>query len=116
MKHDETHHGLIVFGFVEPEIMTEFIERLRFPFPTLSSGERAKKPLGILSRSQEVGGLDDAAQFRDRDQRHISAFAPMNDDRFSRINRLVEQRFQVCLGVRVGSFSCHSGAYRLCSG
>jgi hypothetical protein len=48
MEHGDAHDGLLAFRFVEPELPPEFLERLRFQFPALSSGECSKKPLGVL--------------------------------------------------------------------
>src|SRR3954447_16553510 len=98
--------------FVEPELTAEFFERLGFQFPALSSDERSKKPLGVLRRSQKVSSFDQSAQFRGRDQRDVSTFAPMNDDRFPRVDCFIEQRLQVRPGLRVGSLRRHGDTYR----
>src|SRR5437764_6020940 len=103
---------LIVRGVVEPELAAKLFERLRLQLPALSSGKCSKKPLGVLWRSQKMSGFDESAQLSDGNQCHVSAFAPMNDDRFPRIDRLIEQRLQVRSRLRVGRFRCHSDMYR----
>src|SRR5437588_4069327 len=60
-----------------------------------------------------MSGFDKSAQFSDGNQCYVSAFAPMNDDRFPRIDRFIEQRLQVCSGLSVGRLGCHSDMYRI---
>jgi len=47
MKHRGAHRQLFV-GFVQPKLPPQFFERFRLQLPPLSSGERPKKPLGVL--------------------------------------------------------------------
>ena len=88
---------LVAFGRIEPKLAAEFLQRLSLQFVPLSSGECPEKPLGIFRRSQKMSRLDESAQFGNGDQCHVSAFAPMNDDRLPRVGCFIEERLQVGL-------------------
>ncbi|MEA2326670.1 MAG: hypothetical protein QOE68_1629 [Thermoanaerobaculia bacterium] len=49
MKHREAHAiDLFALGFLKPEFATKFFEWLGLQLAALSSGQRPKKPFGVL--------------------------------------------------------------------
>ncbi len=61
------------------------------------------QPLGVLWRPQQMGGLDQPAEFRGWNKRNVSRPFAANDDRFLPIDDLIQYGGEVIAEGRIGN-------------
>src|SRR5574341_1389494 len=98
---------LILLFFIQAEVPPQFFQRLWLHGSGLSAAERRQQTLGVLRRPQQMRGLQQTGQFRNRHQRDVVVAAAADDDYFSVLGHLFEERSQVFTSVTVSCLDRH---------